>query len=460
MDYKEYQETLEKKHSQEIARLSKLSFKSSTINPKLYEKYDVKRGLRDVNGNGVVCGLTEISEINAFKKDADGTKIPCDGELFYRGINIYDLVNGFNERGRFGFEETAYLLLFGKLPNAEELASFTEMLCDFRPLPPNFVRDIIMKNPSADMMNMLARCVLSLYSYDKRPDRTTPGNTLKQCLQLIARFPLLAAYSQIAYEYYNTDCSLYIHKPDGSLSAAENLLYMLREDKSFTPLEARVLDTCLILHAEHGGGNNSTFTTHVVTSSGTDTYSSVAASLGSLKGPKHGGANVKVVEMFDYLHSALKDDSDGAIRDCLIAMLNKEAFDRSGLIYGMGHAVYSLSDPRCNILKECAQKLAAEKGLSEEFALHSRVAEIAGELIAEKRRIYKGVSPNVDFYSGLIYSMLGLDRKLFTPLFAIARIAGWSAHRIEELSGGGKIIRPAYQAISEHQPYLPLEERD
>lgn len=460
MDYKEYQENLEKKHSPEIARLAKLSVRSSAINPKLYEKFDVKRGLRDLNGNGVVCGLTEISEINAFHKDKDGNKIPCEGELFYRGVNIYDLVKGFNERGRFGFEETAYLLLFGKLPNKEELAGFAEMLADFRPLPPNFVRDIIMKNPSSDMMNMLARCVLSLYSYDKRPDRITPGNTLKQCLQLIARFPLLAVYSQIAYEYYNTDCSLYIHKPDGTLSAAENLLYMLREDKSFTPLEARVLDTCLILHAEHGGGNNSTFTTHVVTSSGTDTYSSVAASLGSLKGPKHGGANVKVVEMFDYLHSALRDTSDGAICDCLTAMLNKEAFDKSGLIYGMGHAVYSLSDPRCNILKECAANLAAEKGLQEEFELHSRVAALAGELIAEKRRIYKGVSPNVDFYSGLIYSMLGLDRKLFTPLFAIARIAGWSAHRIEELSGGGKIIRPAYQAIAEHQPYLPLEERE
>lgn len=459
MDYKEYQESLEKKHSAEITRLSKLSARESAINSRLYEKYDVKRGLRDLNGNGVVCGLTEISEINAFKVDKDGNKTPCKGELFYRGVNIYDLVEGLSRRGRFGFEETAYLLLFGTLPTMDELAGFNEMLCDYRPLPPNFVRDIIMKNPSADMMNMLARCVLSLYSYDRRPDRTTPGNTLRQCVQLIARFPLLAVYSQNAYNYYHTDSSLFIHKPDSSLSAAENLLYMLREDKKFTPLEARVLDTCLVLHAEHGGGNNSTFTTHVVTSSGTDTYSSVAASLGSLKGPKHGGANVKVVEMFDYLHGALKDYSDGSIRDCLNAMLNKEAFDKSGLIYGMGHAVYSLSDPRCDILKVCAENLAAEKGLSEEFELHSRVAEIAGELIAEKRRIYKGVSPNVDFYSGLIYSMLGLDRKLFTPLFAVARIAGWSAHRIEELVGGGKIIRPAYKAVCEHRKYVPIEDR-
>ena len=349
MDYKEYQESLEKKHSAEITRLSKLSARESAINSRLYEKYDVKRGLRDLNGNGVVCGLTEISEINAFKVDKDGNKTPCKGELFYRGVNIYDLVEGLGRRGRFGFEETAYLLLFGTLPTMDELAGFNEMLCDYRPLPPNFVRDIIMKNPSADMMNMLARCVLSLYSYDRRPDRTTPGNTLRQCVQLIARFPLLAVYSQNAYNYYHTDSSLFIHKPDSSLSAAENLLYMLREDKKFTPLEARVLDTCLVLHAEHGGGNNSTFTTHVVTSSGTDTYSSVAASLGSLKGPKHGGANVKVVEMFDYLHGALKDYSDGSIRDCLNAMLNKEAFDKSGLIYGMGHAVYSLSDPRCDI---------------------------------------------------------------------------------------------------------------
>ena len=459
MDYKEYQESLEKKHSAEITRLSKLSARESAINSRLYEKYDVKRGLRDLNGNGVVCGLTEISEINAFKVDKDGNKTPCKGELFYRGVNIYDLVEGLGRRGRFGFEETAYLLLFGTLPTMDELASFNEMLCDYRPLPPNFVRDIIMKNPAADMMNMLARCVLSLYSYDRRPDRTTPGNTLRQRVQLIARIPLLAVHSQNAYNYYHTDSSLFIHKPDSSLSAAENLLYMLREDKKFTPLEARVLDTCLVLHAEHGGGNNSTFTTHVVTSSGTDTYSSVAASLGSLKGPKHGGANVKVVEMFDYLHGALKDYSDRSIRDCLNAMLNKEAFDKSGLIYGMGHAVYSLSDPRCDILKVCAENLAAEKGLSEEFELHSRVAEIAGELIAEKRRIYKGVSPNVDFYSGLIYSMLGLDRKLFTPLFAVARIAGWSAHRIEELVGGGKIIRPAYKAVCEHRKYVPIEDR-
>ena len=442
-----------------MRKMSDVCVESSTIDTSLYEKYNVKRGLRDVDGTGVVAGLTEISEINSYKLDENGNRVECPGELYYRGIPIQDLVGGFVKEKRFGFEETAYLLLFGTLPTMDELAGFNEMLCDYRPLPPNFVRDIIMKNPSADMMNMLARCVLSLYSYDRRPDRTTPGNTLRQCVQLIARFPLLAVYSQNAYNYYHTDSSLFIHKPDSSLSAAENLLYMLREDKKFTPLEARVLDTCLVLHAEHGGGNNSTFTTHVVTSSGTDTYSSVAASLGSLKGPKHGGANVKVVEMFDYLHGALKDYSDGSIRDCLNAMLNKEAFDKSGLIYGMGHAVYSLSDPRCDILKVCAENLAAEKGLSEEFELHSRVAEIAGELIAEKRRIYKGVSPNVDFYSGLIYSMLGLDRKLFTPLFAVARIAGWSAHRIEELVGGGKIIRPAYKAVCEHRKYVPIEDR-
>ena len=459
MDYKEYQENLQKKHHAEISRLAKLSGKERAINPKLYEKHDVKRGLRDVNGNGVVCGLTEISEIISFEKTKSGEKIPCHGQLYYRGYNIRDLVNGAIARKRYGFEEAAYLLLFGKLPDSNELQSFSEMLCDYRLLPTNFVRDIIMKSPSRDMMNMLARCVLNLYSYDKSADKVSVSNVLRQSLQLIARFPLLTVYSNNAYKYYNSDCSLYIHKPNPNLSTAENLLYILRDDNKFTELEATVLDICLILHAEHGGGNNSTFTTHVVSSSGTDTYSTVAASLGSLKGPKHGGANVKVVQMFDNIKENVTNYSDGALRDYLVKILDKEAFDKTGLIYGMGHAVYSLSDPRCDILKDCAQKLAEEKNMTEEFELHSKVAALAGELIAERRKIYKGVSPNVDFYSGLIYDMLKLDRELYTPLFAVSRIAGWSAHRLEEISGGGKIIRPSYIAITPHKKYVPLDER-
>ncbi len=460
MDYKEYQENLEKKHHAEISRLAKLNGKGIAINPKLYQKYDVKRGLRDINGNGVVCGLTEISEIISFKKDDKGEKAPCKGELYYRGYNVSDLVDGFIQRKRYGFEETAYLLLFGKLPSAEDLKNFSDMLCDYRLLPTNFVRDIIMKSPSRDMMNMLARCVLNLYSYDRQAEKVSVSNVLRQSLQLIARFPLLTVYSNNAYKYYNTECSLYIHKPDPSLSTAENLLYILRDDNKFTELEAMVLDICLILHAEHGGGNNSTFTTHVVSSSGTDTYSSVAASLGSLKGPKHGGANVKVVQMFDNIKENVHGFTDGNLRDYLIKMLDKEVFDKSGLIYGMGHAVYSLSDPRCDILKDCAMKLAAEKNMTEEFELHTRVAKIAGELIAERRKIYKGVSPNVDFYSGLIYDMLKLDRELYTPLFAVSRIAGWSAHRLEEIASGGKIIRPSYISISGQKKYVPIDERN
>lgn len=461
MNYSDLRENVLKqyaKYAQDIMELTKMAQKSDIINPKLYEKYDVKRGLRDINGNGVVCGLTEISEIIAFGKDALGNKIPTDGELYYRGINIRDLVKGAAGR-RFDFEEATYLLLFGSLPSKSQLERFCEILADFRTLPVSFVRDIIMKAPSKDMMNMLARCVLSLYSYDPKADDTSKKNVLRQSLQLIAQFPLLTVYSQKAYHYYHSDASLFIHKPRKELSTAENILYMLREDCKYTQLEAEVLDLCLVLHAEHGGGNNSTFTTHVVTSSGTDTYSSVAASLGSLKGPKHGGANIKVCEMFDNIKANVPSFDRGKLKDYVARILDKDAYDHTGLVYGMGHAVYSLSDPRADILRTFAEKLAEEKHMQEEFAMRNYVAQAAAELIAEKRKIYKGVAANVDFYSGFVYDMLNLPRELYTPFFAVSRIAGWSAHRMEEITNGGKIIRPGYQAVAKRKPYVPLEDR-
>lgn len=461
MEYSEIREhVLNKysKYSQDIMELTKMASKSDIINPKFYEKYDVKRGLRDINGNGVVCGLTEISEIVAFGKDADGNKIPADGELYYRGINVRELVKGATGR-RFDFEEATYLLLFGQLPSEAQLKRFCEILGDFRTLPPSFVRDIIMKAPSKDMMNMLARCVLSLYSYDPKEDDISKKNVLRQSLQLIAQFPLLTVYSQKAYQYYHSDASLFIHKPRKELSTAENILYMLREDCKYTELEAEVLDLCLVLHAEHGGGNNSTFTTHVVTSSGTDTYSSVAASLGSLKGPKHGGANIKVCEMFDNIKANVPDFDRGKLKDYVARILDKDAYDHTGLVYGMGHAVYSLSDPRADILRSFAEKLAAEKHMEKEYEMRNYVAQAAAELIAEKRKIYKGVAANVDFYSGFVYDMLNLPRELYTPFFAVSRIAGWSAHRMEEITNGGKIIRPGYQAVAKRRKYVPLEER-
>ena len=459
--YSEIREHIMKKYSkyaQDIMELAKIASKSDIINPKLYEKYDVKRGLRDINGNGVVCGLTEISEIVAFGKDKDGNKIPAEGELYYRGINVRDLVAGAQGR-RFAFEEATHLLLFGHLPTRSQLERFCEILADFRSLPPSFVRDIIMKAPSRDMMNMLARCVLSLYSYDPRPDDTSKKNVLRQALQLIAQFPPLTVYSQKAYSYYHSDASLFIHKPRKDLSTAENILHMLRDDSKFTALEATVLDLCLVLHAEHGGGNNSTFTTHVVTSSGTDTYSSVAASLGSLKGPKHGGANIRVCEMFDCIKENVPDYDRGKLKDFVAKIVDKEAYDHTGLVYGMGHAVYSLSDPRADILRTFAEKLAIEKHMEEEYEMRKYVAQAAAEVIAEKRRIYKGVAPNVDFYSGFVYDMLDLPRELYTPFFAVARIAGWSAHRMEEITNGGKIIRPGYQAVAKRKPYIPIGER-
>lgn len=446
------------KYSHTISELTKLTT-GEVIDAPLYDRYDVKRGLRDRNGKGVLCGLTQISEVTSWEM-RDGVKTPIPGVLCYRGYNINDLVSNVESENRFGFEETIYLLLFGKLPTASELKVFSDMLSEFRVLPRNFVRDVIMKEPSKDIMNMLARCVLNLYSYDPDPDNIAVSNVLRQSLQLIAQFPMIAAYSHRAYRYYNdNDASLIIHKPVTEYSTAENILHILRKDSNFTELEAKVLDICLMIHAEHGGGNNSTFTTHVVTSSGTDTYSSTVASLGSLKGPKHGGANIKVDQMFKNIKQNIPNWSEGAVRDYVYKILNKQAFDRTGLVYGMGHAVYTISDPRAEILKEYAGRLAVEKDKEEEFALYNTVAKVASELISEQRNSTKPVNPNVDFYSGFVYQMLNLPGSLYTPLFAIARIPGWSAHRMEELINGNKIIRPAYECVLDRKQYVPISER-
>lgn len=444
----------------EILALSALCEERSVIEPSLYRQYRVNRGLRDLNGKGVLTGLTEISEIHA-KDVVGGEERPCHGKLYYRGYDVEDLVEGLVRDDRFGYEEIVYLLLFAELPTRRELTDFCRVLDSYRSLPGSFVRDIIMKAPSRDMMNSLARSVLTLYSYDNNPDDVSVPNVLRQAIQLIAMFPMLAVYSYHACDYYLQDSSrFFINDPCEGLSTAENLLHMLRADGAYTRLEARLLDLCLLLHAEHGGGNNSTFTTHVVTSSGTDTYSAIAAALGSLKGPKHGGANIKVRHMFADIKQNVRDWNDEEeLAAYLDRILKKEAFDGSGLIYGIGHAVYSLSDPRARVLKRFVEMLSREKGLHEEFLLYDRVERIAPERIGRQRTIYKGVSANVDFYSGLVYEMLGLPEELFTPLFAVSRIAGWSAHRLEELINAGKIIRPAYQPVQPRRAYRAMEER-
>ena len=442
----------------EIERLAALCEKSNAIDKELYTEYDVKRGLRDVNGKGVLAGLTNISDVCA-KKIVNGEEVPCEGNLYYRGYNIKDLVRGFLEAGHFGFEEVAYLLLFGELPNAKQLAEFHEMLVERRTLPPTFVRDVIMKAPSRDMMNSLSRSILNLYSYDDKADDTSIPNVLRQCLNLISQFPMLMVYGYHAYNYRMGD-DLYIYAPEPDKSVAENILMMLREDRQYTDLEAKLLDMALVLHMDHGGGNNSTFTTHVVTSSGTDTYSTVAAAMASLKGPKHGGANIKVTQMFADMKKEVKDwDDDDEVRAYLEGLLNKERFDKKGLIYGMGHAIYSVSDPRADIFKSFVEKLAVEKGCQKEYNLYAKVEKMAPEIIAQKRKMYKGVNANVDFYSGLVYSMLGIPEQLYTPIFATARIVGWSAHRLEELKNVDKIIRPAYKPLAPHREYEKMEDR-
>ena len=443
----------------ELEGLSKLCEIHGRIEKDLYTKFDVKRGLRDINGKGVLAGLTEISEICS-SKTVNGVTCPCDGKLYYRGVDVEDIVKGFINDDRFGFEEVVYLLMFGSLPNKEQFEQINRLLATYRNLPHYFTRDVILKAPSSDMMNALARSVLTLYSYDHNADDTSLPNVLRQCLQLIALFPVISVYSYQAFNHYRRNKSLIIHSPQPQLSTAENILYMLRPDSKYTRLEAKLLDMSLVLHAEHGGGNNSSFTTHVVTSSGTDTYSAIAAALGSLKGPKHGGANIKVVKMFEDMEKHISDFQDeDAVRDYLTKLLHGEAFDRSGLIYGMGHAVYSISDPRARVFKGFVEKLAEEKGRHKEFALYSMVEKLAPQVIAKERRIYKGVSANVDFYSGFVYSMLDLPQKLFTPIFAIARIAGWSAHRMEELVNSGKIIRPAYKNVHDRVKYTDISKR-
>lgn len=443
----------------EINVLANKIAENSVIDTALYTKYNVKRGLRDIDGKGVLTGLTDISTIKQ-NKLVDGKLVPCDGELYYRGYNVNDIVGGIRRDDRFGFEEIVYLLLFGEMPTAEQLESFKELLIQYRTLPQNFVRDVILKAPSEDMMNSLARSVLTLFSYDKNPNDTSINNVLRQCIQLISVFPMLSVYGYHAYNHYLRDNSLYIHRAEPTMSTAEVILSLLRPDRHYTDLEAKVLDMALILHMEHGGGNNSTFTTHVVTSSGTDTYSAIAAALASLKGPKHGGANVKVFEMFEDLKQVVRDWNDEEeIERYLEALLDRKAFDHMGLIYGMGHAVYTISDPRQKILKGAVQKLAEVEGFNKEFDLYAKVERLAPEVIGRKRKIYKGVASNVDFYSGLLYSMLNIPCELYTPLFATARIAGWSAHRLEELINAGKIIRPAYMSISTEKEYKDLDKR-
>lgn len=450
---------LEYKHEW-LQKMADVCEASSTIDSTLFDKYEVKRGLRDLNGQGVLTGLTEISEIRSYTV-IDHDMVPCEGKLYYQGIDIEEIVDGFLQEKRFGYEEVVYLLLFGELPTESQLEDLKDILAEYRKsLPSSFVRDIIMKAPSSDLMNTLGRSVLTLYSYDTKADDTTTENVLRQCLELVALLPMFAVYGYQAANYFHEGSSFFLHPPKEEYSTAENILHMLRPDSKFTPLEPKILDIALVLHAEHGGGNNSTFTDHVVTSSGTDTYAAISAALGSLKGPRHGGANKKVSLMFEDMKKNVHDwEDDEEIKTYLTALLNKQAFDRSGLIYGMGHAVYSISDPRAKTFRKFVKKLSEEKNMLKEYALYEKVEKLAPEVIGAERHIYKGVSANIDFYSGLVYSMLGLPIELYTPIFAIGRIAGWSAHRLEELVNAGKIIRPAYKAVCPHKPYVPMSER-
>lgn len=442
----------------DMLRLEEEVMKNNRIDPNLYVEYDVKRGLRDSAGKGVLTGLTEISDVCGFVLE-NGRRIPAEGQLYYQGVNVMDMVKGQKDR-RFGFEETIYLLLFGRLPNEKELSVFVDLMAELGTLGGRFVRDVVMKASNQDIMNSMQRCILTLYTYDSKPDDISIGNVLRQCLELIAKLPLIAVYSYHSYRHFRKDETLFIRNPQKGLSMAENLLLMLRPSGTYTELEAKVLDIALMLHAEHGGGNNSTFTTHVVSSSGTDTFSSVSASIGSLKGPRHGGANLKVQKMFNDIKANVSDwTNEEEVAAYLRRILNKEVFDHAGLIYGMGHAVYTLSDPREVILKEFAKKLAEEKGRMEEFALYEMVERLAGQLIMEHRKLFKNVCANVDFYSGFVYTMLGIPEELFTPLLAIARIPGWSAHRLEELMNASKIIRPAYKYVGCHVDFVPMEER-
>lgn len=446
------------KTSNQFDELLKYCMTSGAINQDLYEEYDVKRGLRDSNGKGVLTGLTEISDVVSYKT-THGRKVPADGNLYYQGYNVFDLVDGCKGR-RYAFEETTYLLLFGELPSAEQLDSFNDILAEMEELSGQFIRDVIMKAPSSNIMNAIQKSLLTLYSYDPNPEDISVPNVLRQSLQLISKMPMISVYAFNAYVHFLKNETLIIRNPEKGYSIAENILRMLRLDGKFTELEAKVLDISLVLHAEHGGGNNSTFTTHVVSSTGTDTYSAIAASVGSLKGPRHGGANLKVQRMFDDIKANIKDwEDEDEISEYLARILNKEAFDHAGLIYGMGHAVYTLSDPREVILKDYARQLSEEKGLQKEFRLLESVEKLAAEQITKRRQLFKPVCANVDFYSGFVYSMLEIPEELFTPIFAIARISGWCAHRLEELVNRGKIIRPAYKFVGIHKDYVDIEGR-
>jgi citrate synthase len=444
---------------QYLDELAGISVASATIEPQLYPRYSVKRGLRNANGTGVLVGLTNIGDVHGYIID-EGERIPVEGRLRYRGIELDEIVRGFQSEKRHGFSETAYLLLFGRLPSSDQLARFSEMLDACRDLPEGFTENMILKAPSADIMNKLARSVLASYSYDPTPDDLSIRNVLRQCIEMIARFPTMAAYGYQAKRHYYDNQSLFIHKPQPGLGPAENFLHLVRPDSSYTPLEAEVLDLALVLHAEHGGGNNSAFALHVVTSSDTDTYSALAAAVGSLKGPKHGGASIKVAEMFDAIKAGVSDwKDDDEVSAFLEKILNREAFDRTGLIYGIGHAVYTLSDPRAVILRGKAEELAAEKKRIDEYRLYRTVERCAPRVVAAHKKQVRPLSANVDFYSGFVYSMLNLPRELFTPIFAVSRVAGWSAHRIEELTSGGRIIRPAYKNVAERAKYVPIGKR-
>ena len=444
----------------EIESLAEKCRENNRISLDLYDKYEVKRGLRDLNGKGVLTGLTEISEVKSTETDENGISHPCDGKLYYRGYDVEEIIAGFTKDKRYGFEEVTYLLIFGEMPNDEQLADFTELLGYYRCIPPNFVRDIIMKKPSCDIMNAVARSVLMLYSYDDKADDVSIPNVVRQSIQLISQLPLLAVYSYQAYKHSHIGGSLIIHEPDPKMSTAENILHLLRDDGNFTPLEAEILDIALVLHAEHGGGNNSTFSTRVLTSSGTDTYSAITAGLGSLKGPRHGGANIKVAHQMEYIMENLDDSTDDKqVRDMLARIMKKEAGDGSGLIYGMGHAVYTLSDPRAVILKRSAKKLAFDHGFEKEFMTLDAIERLTPQVFAEIKGVEKPMCANVDLYSGLVYRVLGIPEDLYTPLFATARVAGWCAHRLEELTTSSKIMRPAYKSVTKYRAYTPLNKR-
>ncbi|MDR3012906.1 MAG: citrate/2-methylcitrate synthase [Chitinispirillales bacterium] len=445
--------------AQYLADLTEIAVKANSIESELYKNYNVMRGLRKPDGTGVLVGLTSIGDVHGYIMD-DGEKVPVAGRLRYRGIDIDHIVEGFQRDKRFGYNEIAYLLLFGGLPTADQVQLFRGMLDVCRELPEGFMENMILKAPTPDIMNSLARSVLASYSYDENPESLDIQNVLRQCIELIARFPTFVAYGYQAKRHFYDNDSLVIHKPQTGMSTAQNFLHMLRPDSSFTDLEAETLDLALVLHAEHGGGNNSTFALHVVTSSDTDTYSAIAAAVGSLKGPKHGGANIKVSAMIQDIEEGVKDwKDDDEVSNYLTKIINREAFDKTGLIYGMGHAIYTYSDPRSIILRNKAEELAASKSRLDEFNLLRSIERLTPTVFKKAKGNVKVMAANVDMYSGFVYSMLNIPQELYTPIFAISRIAGWSAHRIEELISGGRIVRPAYKSVSEPKPFIPLDER-